>query len=214
MATFYHPIRFEGIVAVLKKTKFSQKTLDTIFKGVYSKDSQFRLQRKEPFMLVHESISSAVKDNSVQLGDTIRVIRGAPLGPRPVILASTGFGPFADLGETRAGRPKVLFSNRSSSSDLLCKIECSTNSTDTKLRTGLHFPPSVLLVSVARPDFVVVIPLNEAVHVFTDSMEHYWLAHAEAGTLYRVMLDEVDDFVGLFPEMAGKLNDAYASETA
>jgi hypothetical protein len=49
--------------------------------------------------------------------------------------------------------------------------------------------------------------------VFTDSTEHYWLAHAEAGTLYRVMMDEVDDFVDLFPEMAGKLSDAYASET-
>jgi hypothetical protein len=57
------------------------------------------------------------------------------------------------------------------------------------------------------------MPLNEAVHVFTDSTEHYWLAHAEAGTLYRVMMDEVDDFVDLFPEMAGKLTDAYASET-
>jgi hypothetical protein len=165
-------------------------------------------------MIVHESISSAVKDNSIQIGGgEISVVRGVPIGGRPFVLSSSGFGPFADIGVTKSGRPKILFSNRSSSSDILCKIDGRANSKDHKVRSGLHYPPSVQIVCVARPDFVVVIPLNEAVHVFTDSMEHYWLVHAEAGELYTVFPSEVTEFVALFPKINGKLSDVYASET-
>lgn len=148
-----------------------------------------------------------------------KVVRGIALGDKPTILPVAGVGRFVEVRKSQSNRNKLQLVNYSASSDVITVVKTGDSDEGLRLPGGIHYSPSVSIVARGFgrfcTDFVLCLPIGEVVHVFPKgTMAHYWLVHAAPGELSVVNPEEVQEFEEAYPEMVGKLNDAYASETA
>jgi hypothetical protein len=144
---------------------------------------------------------------------------GIALGDKPTICPVSGMGRFVEIAKSQSLRNKLVLVNYSSSSDVVTVVKTNDADEGKPFPGGIHYSPSVLLVCKGSgrfyTDFVLSIPLGQVVHVFPKgTMAHYWIAHSAPGELSIVNPNEVEEFEEAYPDMAGKLNDTFASETA